>query len=85
MANEHKFSRLDPERKELVRIAIETMYTRHLRRSYSSDSIGQIIDAIDENYQHLNISRTLSRKESLRSQEDDFENEQEEAFLSESN
>jgi hypothetical protein len=47
--------------------------------------MGYIIDTIDENHQYLNISRTLSRSESLSSQGDNIENEQEEAFLFESN
>jgi hypothetical protein len=60
------------------------MLTLHIQRRYSSDSIGYIIDTIDENHQHLNISKTLSRSESLRSKRDNLENEQEEAFLFES-
>lgn len=47
----------------------------NLKRSYSSDSIGQIIDNIDVNYQYLNIPRTLSRSESLSSRGDDFDDE----------
>ena len=47
--------------------------------------MGYIMDTIDENHQILNISRTLSRSESLSSQGDNIENEQEEAFLFESN
>jgi hypothetical protein len=61
------------------------MYTLNLQRRYSSDSMGYMIDTINENYQHLNISKTLSRSESLSSKRDNMENEQEEAFLFESN
>lgn len=37
------------------------MFTLNLDRSSSADSIGYIMDTIDENYQHINtINRTLS-------------------------
>lgn len=49
------------------------IYLLNLQRSYSSDSIGYITDAIDVNYQYLNVPKTLSRRESLSSRGDDFD------------
>ena len=41
------------------------MYILNLQKRESYDSMGAIIDAIDENFQYLNLSRTSSWTESL--------------------
>jgi hypothetical protein len=51
--NVNKLERLNTKRKDTVRNIEDAALLKFVQRSTSNDSVGYIIDTIDENYQYL--------------------------------